>query len=620
MLITPCPANQNFRPRAAAAGSGQALTPQESVESSSQPMDRRSFLKWGAVAAASAAVPAALSRLEQSSSNAPTPTAWENVERYPVVVVGGGISGIYSGWRLRGCDGSAPPAGSSEHPQVAIFEKSIHIGGRIKSFKVQGTDSYAELGAMRYVPARHYLVRTLVEDKLKLPTQEFATSGPNLLAYVRGKHLTLDQIARDPRVLPYNLPAHEQGKSPDALIEAAINKVIPNAGKLSPADWKQIREHGAVSVRNMQSGAVSNLELNRVGFQNLIYRGMSPEAYKMVTDMVGYDSVMQNAESITSIQEFVSDFSADTTYRTLTNGMMDLPNQMQSQFLERGGKIFTRHDMQNIHYDKEHKCFVLTFEADGETKTVLADKVVLAMPQRPLQLLAEKSPLLNRPEVRGMLDQVKGNPMTRIIARYKNAWWRDQGITQGKSVTDLPLRMVYYYGGEQGKDGYVMIYNDGAHDEFWAGYQDAGDPNASKRFKATPALVEELQSELGQMHDRTDIPAPAEVIYRRWAPEGIYGGAFHTWKPGTRPWETTEKMIQPLAHLRDAPDKDIPLYVCGEAYSQSQGWIQGALETAEDVLKRMGKAPLGNDPAPMVFAPRAPVSLRCTSCHSKPNF
>ncbi len=52
-----------------------------------------------------------------------------------------------------------------------------------------------------------------------------------------------------------------------------------------------------------------------------------------------------------------------------------------------------------------------------------------------------------------------------------------------------------------------------------AGYQDAGDPNASKRFRATPALVEELQSELGQMHDRTDIPA--------------YGGAFHTWKPGT---------------------------------------------------------------------------------------
>ncbi len=542
---------------------------------------------------------------------------WENLKRYPVVVVGGGISGIYAGWRLRGCDGSAPPAGKLEHPEVAVFEKSIHIGGRIKSFKVRGTDSFAELGAMRYVPKRHYLVRTLVEEKLKLPTMEFPTGGPNLVAYVRGKHLTLDQIAQDPSVLPYNVAPGERGKSPDTLISEAISKVVPNASSLTSEEWKRVRETATVAARNPRTGEVSKLALSSLGFQNILSRSLSSEAYKMVTDMGGYDSSMQNAESITSIQEFVNDMAADTTYKTLANGMMDLPNQLQSQFKEAGGQIFTRHDMQNIGYDQEHKCFVLTFEADGESRTVLADQVILAMPQKPLQMLAEKSPLLNRPDLRQMLDQVKGNPMTRIIARYENPWWREQGITQGKSVTDLPLRMVYYHGGEQGKNGYLMIYNDGAHDEFWAGFQDAGDPNASKRFVAQPALVEELGSQLAQMHNRTDLPAPAEVVYRRWAPEGIYGGAYHTWKPGTRPWETTEKMIQPLAQ------ENLPLYICGEAYSQAQGWIQGALETAEDVLARMGKSRLGDDPPALrmpAFQTRPPVSLNCTSCHNPSRF
>ncbi|MEW6283674.1 MAG: NAD(P)/FAD-dependent oxidoreductase, partial [Candidatus Eremiobacterota bacterium] len=558
MIVT---AGQRFAypPPLAAAGGQKAEPPAEEQPRSTS---RRNFLKWSAlagVAAAAASVPALTSR------EAATPTPWsDNVKHYPVVIVGGGVSGIYAAWRLRGCDGSSPAAGQLQHPQVAVFEKSIHIGGRIKSFKVDGTDRFAELGAMRYVPSRHYLVRTLVEDKLRLPTREFAVSGPNTLAYLRGVRLTNEQIEKDPGVLPYNVAPHEKGKSPGRLIEDAIHQVIPEAGKLGEADWQRVRESG--TVRN-------GLPLHKLGFQNVLYRGMSPEAYRMVTDTVGYDTVMQNAESVSSIQEFVSDFSTDTTYRTLVNGMMDLPNQLAAQFQQSGGQVYLQHEMQNLHYDAEQKRFVLQFDAGGESTTVTADRVILALPQRPLQALAEKSPLLNRPELRRLLDTVKSNPMTRIIARYRSPWWREQGITQGRSITDLPLRQVYYYAGEKGQDGFLMVYNDGAHDEFWAGFQEPENPEAVKRFTATPALVDELQEQLGEMHGRSDLPAPEEVVYRRWASDS-YGGAYHNWKPGTRPWEASERMIQPLE------SEEIPLYVCGEAFSQSQGWIQGALETA----------------------------------------
>lgn len=33
---------------------------------------------------------------------------------------------------------------------------------------------------------------------------------------------------------------------------------------------------------------------------------------------------------------------------------------------------------------------------------------------------------------------------------------------------------------------------------------------------------------------------------------------------------------------------DRPLYICGEAYSDAQGWVEGALQTADMVLDQLG--------------------------------
>ncbi len=50
----------------------------------------------------------------------------------------------------------------------------------------------------------------------------------------------------------------------------------------------------------------------------------------------------------------------------------------------------------------------------------------------------------------------------------------------------------------------------------------------------------------------------------------------HFWNRGYKSWEVLEQMTQPVA--------DFPCYVCGEAYSTNQTWVEGALQTAEIVL------------------------------------
>jgi monoamine oxidase len=61
-----------------------------------------------------------------------------------------------------------------------------------------------------------------------------------------------------------------------------------------------------------------------------------------------------------------------------------------------------------------------------------------------------------------------------------------------------------------------------------------------------------------------------------------YGGGVHLWNRGFKSWEILEQMTQPV--------KDFPCYICGEAYSTNQTWVEGALQTAEIVLQKLGLA------------------------------
>ena len=83
-------------------------------------------------------------------------------------------------------------------------------------------------------------------------------------------------------------------------------------------------------------------------------------------------------------------------------------------------------------------------------------------------------------------------------------------------------------------------------------------------------------------------PAPFAAAYRDWT-EDPYGGGVNFWQIHARSWE----VMQAIVHPRD----DVPVYICGEAYSQEQGWVEGALQTAEIMLqKHFGLTP----PPPMV--------------------
>ncbi|MCA9779793.1 MAG: FAD-dependent oxidoreductase [Candidatus Eremiobacteraeota bacterium] len=497
----------------------------------------------------------------------PEPDQWKAIEHFDVAVVGAGMSGLNAAWKLQ--------EGGSK---VGLFERTRHAGGRVRSLKIENEKSI-DLGAMRYIPNRHKRLANIVENVLKLPTNEFVVGGEKNLQYFRGVRMTNGEVAAHPEKRPYNLTEEEKGKSVDELLSLAISKIVPNFNELSEAEWDKVKKETTVSVTDPATCEVSAVPLHQLGLRNVLGMTLSHEAQNLLTDSVGYETFLANWDAGEALEELSADFRPGTRYRTPVDGMAAIPLGVTRMYSQLGGEFRSQHTLRRVEYDREHG-FLLEFsDRKGNRQLATADKVVLGLPKTPLKELVEASPDLQSPQLTSNLEKVTPNPMTRIFATYPEAWWNDQGIEAGRSLTDMPLSQVYYYGNNNDQRPYIMAYSDGKDSDFWRTFQDPTEPGIDKRLCVKPQLAEELHRQMEELHGRK-LPKPDGFLYKRWGSEYM-GGAYHTWNPGSKPWETTEQMIQ--------PDQEMPLYVCGEAFSTQQGWIEGALETSEKVLAEIAR-------------------------------
>jgi hypothetical protein len=215
------------------------------------------------------------------------------------------------------------------------------------------------------------------------------------------------------------------------------------------------------------------------------------------------------------------------------------------------------------------------------------------------------------------LPTVKPHNLFKILLVYKTAWWtktRYPGGETGKVITDQPLRQIYYYGPRWIKKHasaqrrktkkptwpFIMAsYCDEYYSEFWSTFfkthwRDMGDAyfeppkgevldqKTKARFRTIAAqdgvhwrMVNKIHRQLSDLHQTPPerIPKPILGVFMNWDWDP-YGGGWHTWEVSIRKWEITGRMLEPFSGM----------HICGEAYSDEQGWIEGALNTAERLL------------------------------------
>ena len=74
-------------------------------------------------------------------------------------------------------------------------------------------------------------------------------------------------------------------------------------------------------------------------------------------------------------------------------------------------------------------------------------------------------------------------------------------------------------------------------------------------------------------------PEVCNAAFRDWGHDS-FGGGWNSWNIGVKSDEVKHQIVQPSAER--------PLYICGEAYSDAQGWVEGALQTADLTLEKLG--------------------------------
>lgn len=514
-----------------------------------------------------------------------------------VAIVGAGVSGIYTAWRLLEEGGASPLLKdlAARRPNrkllIGVFEYSDRIGGRLYSMRLPGVPSLPiELGGMRFLNSHRRVVGLV--DRLNLPNRVLPTEDPRgtNLFYLRGRHFTLADWERPEFVPPYLLDRGERARSPADLLHEVVEKYRFEAPRLGD-----------------------------VGFWNLMLDEMSLEAYQLVREAIGYYSLVNNWSAAEAIPFILKDFAQGLEYRTLAHGFQSLPLALHDRFVTAGGRVALNHRLHRLERDASGAIELIFDVGDPaefayyrppvKQKVHRASHVVLALPQRAIQRLHPDSFVFEDHRFHDAVNAVIAQPAFKIFAAYREPWWeRVRGVRAGRSLTDLPVRQCYYWGteelaesGQSGNSNSILMasYNDGPAVEFWSGLARRSEgyqppvsacppgvpiPDGVLNLSASQALVNELQDQLRELHgvsrlsrqDVAPIQPPYVTVYRDWTQEP-FGGGWHFWKIGVDSETVSQFMRRPI--------EGAPLYVCGEAWSRQQGWVEGALETSDEILE-----------------------------------
>jgi monoamine oxidase len=481
-------------------------------------------------------------------------------ERVDVAVAGGGAAGLYCAWRI---------ATAPEPQRVAVFEATDRLGGRLYTVTPDGAEHLAaELGGIAILNTHRLVVEAT--DALGLAREPLQGGGPSNLLFLRGRRFRAEQWS-DPQAVPYALADAERGHTPEEIFAAAVERVVPGITEMSAGDWDRAKREVEFEGR----------PLIEIGLWNLLERLVSPEAFRLIADAAGFRPEFQNWNAAEALIDMSQGWPAEARYEHLRDGFVALPEALAERIGQAGGEIALGHrlDAVQIGGGGSEAEMELTFAVDGKERgrRVTARRLILALPHGGLEALVPSTPLAGSADFRRDLGSVSIVPLFHLMLGYQDPWWRELGIESGRSATDLPLQSCFYFVSEGGGRSLAMVgYSSAEAIEFWDGYLGPSAPRAEPRPAPPPEeMVREVTRQLTELHG-IEVPDPYWALLMDWRPDP-YRGASHRWAVGARSWEVIPRMRRPLP--------DAPIHVCGEAWSDLQGWTEGALRSAERVLR-----------------------------------
>ena len=260
-------------------------------------------------------------------------------EQIDIAVVGAGVAGTYCCWRLQAAQNGR---------KAVLFEMSKRIGGRLWSVPIPSIPGVmGELGGMRFLSLQRMVVS--LTKYLGLPTSDFPMGGPLNIATLRGVRLR-NAAFEYPQIVPYRLLPGEQGHGPGDLLVKAIETVIPNATKLTPQQWEDVKQTTQWNGDYLYNWGLWNVLLSKNSTAAGNPSVLSSEAYDMLFDGGGYESLVDNWNCAEAFEYLLVDFPREAKYLQLPKGYHTLPQKLAEKFTGDGGKIYMEHRLTQVRH------------------------------------------------------------------------------------------------------------------------------------------------------------------------------------------------------------------------------------------------------------------------------
>lgn len=281
--------------------------------------------------------------------------------------------------------------------------------------------------------------------------------------------------------------------------------------------------------------------LKNIIFLDYVKQVLSVDDAAFLLDFYGYSSELTNMNAYDTINLMKNHLNHETQFYKLQGGLSQIIRELTKRI---DAKIMVHRRVTDINYNDEMEQFEIT--CDEIKRKYHTKKCICAVTKETLLKLPIFKPIYK------VLSLMETLPLCRIYAKFPktNLWFKGMPHV----TTNNNLRIMIPIDEESGT--IMMSYTDNKYARFWKRMLDKDGIDAVNRehqrlIKKTTGL---------------DVPMPQDTKVYYWEDGVVY------FKPGF----DSETMLKQIRH----PIPNIPLYVCGENYSElNSQWMEGALDT-----------------------------------------
>lgn len=523
---------------------------------------------------------AAVNAAKNAINNPPIPSEIIEVDN---LVIGAGIGGSYLAARL---------SNFKPNETLLVVDKLSNYGGLQISTQIPGTNTYIELGPIRFYPSIHPRVYYL-SQKYDLPLIEYLPDSNGQVYYLRDKLFTSENVFPDSDSV-YNIREDEKGINPFDTLINNLSIFFPNSDDLAELTTR--------------IELFKNVYYSNQVFQPLAQQNISQENWLRIQDMLGYNDllsvkinfIIDSLETLTLTNKSTKQYRFANGYNSLTKTIADKNNIKSVTFDNLNSHTFDINlcnalfntAVLNVNFSSLKNMWEIQIGnvnvnspedisyIPNNTKIIYAKTIYSTIPLLYLKNIHKFSnPYLNLCENSFVNFQIM-----RIYLKFESDWMTEKGIGFGKSITTLNGGQLIHY-----SDKVLMFY--------------AFNTQFSKLYDLLPNNIQ-IQKEMIDPNDSTEllIKECVKIIKSSYGVDTlpkINGIAYASWIHPIRCYSgrnlqtlKNESLYDSLMSIMFPYGKQGNFYVLENNSSFNVAWCEGSLEIVDFYFNLIYNQPL----------------------------